>query len=312
METPLERVLPFLPPEMFFRSFAICSNNMRRTTFRVWIHDAVQHLAEKAANVTWPIMFSDLWAMDTHVDSAQAAAIYMYMFSQNAIDAANQSDAMLIKMARAACRTVVTRCVGREVGFHSMSNFNARLHEIFDEQFVIEDDQVFSKMFNAFRQDVRRFRIPNAFRSHQMARRRHPLQARNRIQVDTPDVHVHVSGRDEGEGEVQSSHSAADWLDQGFPAASGHVGGRDEGEGEVQSSHSPIHGDHINNPADWLDQGLLEKFRGRHPAFITQEGFLDVNDLSSYTPAVCASGFPAYLVCVGGVPTIQMMIALMC
>ena len=229
METSLERVLPFLPPEMFFRSFAICSNNMRRTTFRVWIHDAVQHLAEKAANVTWPIMFSDLWAMDTHVDSAQAAAIYMYMFSQNAIDAENQSDAMLIKMARAACRTVVTRCVGREVGFHSMSNFNARLHEIFDEQFVIEDDQVFSKMFNAFRQDVRRFRIPNAFRSHQMARRRHPRQARNHIQVDTPDVHVHVSGRDEGEGEVQSSHSAADWLDQGFPAASGHVGGRDEG-----------------------------------------------------------------------------------
>ena len=280
METPLERVLTFLPPEMFFGSFAICSTNMRRTTFRVWIHDAVQHVAEKAANVTWPIMFSDLWAMDTHVDSAQAADIYMYMFSQNAIDAANQSDAMLIKMALAACRTVVSRCVGREVGFHSMSNFKSRLHEIFDEQFVVEDDQVFSKMFNAFRQDVLHFRIPNAFKSHQMARRRHPVHPRNRIQVDTPDV--------------------------------GHVGGRDEGEGEVQSSHSPIHGDHINNPADWLDQGLLEKFRGRHPAFITQEGFLDVNDLSSYTPAVSASGFPAYLVCVGGVPTIQMMNALMC
>ena len=100
---------------------------MRRTTFRVWIHDAVQHLAEKAANVTWPIMFSDLWAMDTHVDSAQAAAIYMYMFSQNAIDAENQSDAMLIKMARAACRTVISRCLAREVGFHSEDNFNARL-----------------------------------------------------------------------------------------------------------------------------------------------------------------------------------------
>ena len=82
METPLERVLPFLPPEMFFRSFAICSNNMRRTTFRVWIHDAVQHLAEKAANVNLINLrpfgaFGRLWMAGTEadIDAARQAAI---------------------------------------------------------------------------------------------------------------------------------------------------------------------------------------------------------------------------------------------
>jgi hypothetical protein len=147
--------------------------------------------------------------------------------------------------------------------------------------------------------------------------------------------------------EYINNRSAKDWLDQGLhelaanaadglPAASGHVSGRDEGE--VHSSHSSIHVEYINNRSaeDWLDQGLhelaadavavgqrilaLEKFKQKYPrlhsVFISQDKFdkmyLDINALSSDMPSVCASipyGCPAYLVCVGGAPTSEVMIA---
>ena len=239
--------------------------------------------------MTLPIAFSDLLTMDTHLDSAHAAEIYMYIFSQNHIESPSQSDAELIQEARAACRTVVTRCLCREVGFHSMSNFKSRLHEIFDEQFVVEDDQVFSKMFNAFHRDVLRCETPNAFRSHQSARRR-PAKPRR----------------------LPRLRGMSDVL----PAASGHVSGRDEREVQSSINNRSAANELAANAAVWLISPALEKFKRRHPrvppALINSETYLDVNDLSSDTPSVCAScpdDLPAYLVCVGGAPTSHVMIA---
>ena len=172
------RIVSFLRPRSLFTSIALCSSNMRQATFCAWIHDAMEHFARLAAQVTMPITIADLQAMDANLDSAHAAEIYMFIVSQNEISSANQSDARIIMAARAACRTVISRCLAREVGFHSQDNFNARLHELFDQEFVVEDDQIFAKVLGAFFRDTVLFEIPHTFHSHQSGRRWRASRAR--------------------------------------------------------------------------------------------------------------------------------------
>ena len=282
------RFANFVPPDSFFRSIAICSSTVRRATFSAWIHEAIEQVVAAAAHVTMPITLSDLQAMDTILESSHAADIYMSIFCQNKIGSADQATARRIWRACATSRTLVIRCIVREVGFHSEEHLMARLHAIFGPQCLVEDDQLLSKMWNCFHREVQIFGAPTAFRSNAVRNRRGRPRNRDRFEPiqqnvieDLPDVPSAV---------ISAVNADAPEIHDGP-------------EQDV-----------------WLISPALEAFkmhyRGLRPGYFDREQFnyryLDINDLSSDRPFVCAScphDHPAYIVCVGGAPTSHVMVA---
>ena len=172
---PSFRVAHFLQPESLFTTLAFCSGGMRRATFCFWLHTAVEKLAKEAATVISlppPVLSS------VCIEAGNAAQVYMSLYVQTRdftrfpgpiCMAAMETRAAICKAAmetRAAARTVVSRCICREVGFHSELIYRAKLEELF-LPYLVEDAEVMSKMRKAFHHDCYKFKVPNAFLSEQ-------------------------------------------------------------------------------------------------------------------------------------------------